>query len=151
LETAGFNETEKRRHEVQISHCTVTTFVYEAWEQFGKVLWSSFTFNLKDLELPAVQKDGRRYIWIPEFTGGKSASVMPINMADGAFARHEMSMRRTPKPPHSPSPRKGADRYVYKDKTNFFILHAGLLDTTKPDQFISLLEQYRFEYCFPVS
>ena len=151
LETAGFNETSERRHEIRVSHCSITTYVYEEWEDHGKVLWSSFLFNLKDLELPGPQQDGRRYIWIPEFSNGMGAALMPFGMAEGAVARHEIAMRRDPKPPHRPSPRQGADSYVYKDKTSFFILHQEMAAPDQAGLFISLLEQYRLEFCLPIS
>ena len=151
LEAAGFNETSTRRHEIHVQHCAITTYVFEDWEGHGKVLWSSFLFNLKDLELLSPQKDGRRYIWIENFRDGSPASMMLFDMREGTTARHEMAMRRNPKPPHRPSPRSGPDSYVYKDKTSFFILHEEHASPAKPDRFISLLEQYRFEFCLPIS
>lgn len=151
VEAAGFHETAERRHEVRLQHCSLTTYVYEDWQDHGKVLWSSFLLNLKDLQLQDPDRDGHRSAWIPDYGDGKGAAIMVFTMEKGSFARHEMAMRRTPKPPYTPSPREGADSYVYKDKTSFFILHEKLESPEKSNTFISLLEQYRLEYCFPLS
>ena len=151
LEAAGFHETAERRHEIRLNHCTLTTYVYEDWEDHGKVLWSSFRLNLKDLQQQDPDHDGRRFTWIPDFVHGKGGAIMIFSMAKGAVARHEMAMRRNPNPPYTPSPREGEDSYIYKDSTSFFILHDMLESPQKPSQFIPLLEQYRLEYCFPLS
>ena len=132
-------------------HCAITTYVYEEWKEHGKVLWSSFLFNLKDLELLPRQKDGRRFVWVEDYGSGKGASIIPFTITEGAVARHEMAMRRKPKLPHRPCPRLGPDSNVYKDKTSFFILHEEQDSPDKAARFISLLEQYRFEYCLPIS
>lgn len=150
LMAAGFNDYGNRRHEIHIDDCVMTTFVYEDWEDHGKVLWSSFLVNLKDLQLPDRQKDGNRFLWIPNF-GEKNAAMFPFSMAPGSIARHEMAMRRNPKPPYRPSDRSGPDSFVFKDKTSFFILHEGQETSERAALFISLLEQYRLEFCFPLS
>lgn len=150
VEAAGFNDFEDRRHEIRIEHCTMTTFVYEDWDEHPKVLWSSFVLNLKDLILPDRQKDGLRVFWLPQFKGDRGAAMLPFKMVKGATARHEMAMRRNPKPPFEPSPREGVDGYVYKESKSFFILHAGLESPDQGELFINLLEQYRLEYCYPL-
>ena len=148
---AATHEHKDRRHTVSIHDCFMTTFVFEDWNEHPKVLWSSFHIDLRALTFSDPNSDGDRFIWSPDYDeNGLGLAVIPMEMRQPATARHEMAMRRNPKPPFTLSPREGVDRYVYKPKTNFYIIQLGLPSKDKPAAFIAGIEQYRLEYCTPI-
>ena len=151
IETNGANAYGPRLHAVELQGCQLTTYVWEDWNEHKKVLWSSFRVDLTALSLPEVNKDGLRSFWVADFGNGKGASILTFSVEKPFAARHEMAMRRTPKPPYEPSPRKGVDSYIYKDKNNFFTLHEGLNSADKAEAFINGLDLYRSRFCNFVS
>ena len=145
LERAGFHAFEERRHEVQVDGCTMTTFVFEDWGAHEKVLWSSFRF---DMRFATIDGPDDEAIWSASSEDpSQNLVVVSFRMHAGSTARHEMAMRRNPPPPHRPSPRKGVDSYIYKDKTGFYILQMGHLTPEQPNRFVQRFNAYRRDFC----
>ncbi len=151
ISAAGQNDYDNRTHKISLSHCTLTTYVYEDWGEEQRVLWSSFQIDLRDLILPRRNKDGNSVVWAPKIQDGLGIAIMAFKTVKGTVARHEVAMRRNPLPPYRVSSRQGKDSYVFRDSASFVIIHAGLETPDHSNGFIELLKQYKIEYCFPLS
>ena len=148
-EALGAHETDHRRHAFVIDDCEVTTFVWEDWEDHGKVLWSSFAFNLAILTSPSAAHPVENFY--VEFPDDQDHTMLIFfKTRDGTSARHEMAARRDPKGKSKPSPRQDVDSFVYQEKDQFFFM----LENTEKGRaraFVEALYTYQREFCFPIS
>ena len=150
LETLAAWEFGHRRHAFEVNGCQITTYVWEDWNEHKHVLWSSFLVDVNVTRLKTTNKKTNEKFGFVENGQFPTLSLLWFEVLPPNTARHEMAQRRNPKPPHRPSPRKGLDSYVYKDKKDFLILLRGHPDASRIKAFAETYERYRLEYCTPV-
>ena len=141
---AGTNNHEDRKHTVEISGCTMTTYFWHNVEDDGWVLWSSFVFAMQDASFsPMVAATGKPYA---SFNDGTHIFIS-FEMQNDQHARHEKSILRPKRGAATPSPRGDGTTHYFEMKKSFFISHVGPGVDQKADRFTKGLTTYAERYC----